>query len=276
MKSAKSIIAIALLLGACVLAPTVWHNRCETQTLTGSFTVLPSTSTPTPTPANETVEPTSVLTINVIGKTTEWRQNEAGMVLEEVSTSSRDQRITMYISQGTTILGPDFAPLDHIFIGVIDPFTKSPPSNLPNNSYFVDIYEFTPEGTIFSQAITIQLSYEESDIPGNINETTLKVFQLQPDTGDWILIPSVTNAYVDTVTFSTSHFSIYALIASPLQNSTSIPTTTALPTSSSSSNQTCSCWIWVVIILATECLILNMILIIYLYNKRHQLKNGWK
>ena len=276
MKREKLILTASLFLIACVLVSTAWHDQCEAETVaTGSFTVSGPTPTPTPTPSPTRIpsptnasyeEPILQLTINLIGKTTGWLQNKEGMVLENVITTSRDQRITISISIGTIILGPDAMPLNHIFTGVIDPFTKAPPSELTNKSYFVNIYEFTPEGTQFSKPVNIQLSYEETDIPGVIDETTLKVFQLNPDTGHWTFIPSVLNVDANTLTFSTSHFSIYALIASPLLNSTNTPTPHASPTPTATTNYDRGTWI--ILILIAECLILNTMLLVHWRNQK--------
>jgi hypothetical protein len=278
MKRAKLVITAALLLIVCVSVAASWHDRCETETVaTGSFTVTGATPTPTPLttrtphPTNTSIaepESESQLTINIIGKTTEWLQNNDGMVLENVITTSRDQRITISIRLGTTILAPNATPLDHIFTGVVDPFTKSPPSELPKESYFVDIYEFTPEGTQFSNPVNIQLSYEETDIPGGIDKTTLKVFQFNQDTETWTFIPSVSNPDANTVTFSTSHFSIYALIASPLFNSTNTPTPHASPTLTPTATTNCDRGTWIIIILIIECLILNTILLVHWRNQK--------
>ena len=170
MKRAMFVAIVALVLIACVSISTTWHSQYKTQALTGSFNVTEPPPTPTPTPPpSPTVTPTRTpnsddgsadkpepgleLTINMVGKTTEWMQNTEGMILENIAASSRDGRIAFYISIGTIILGPDAKPLSHIFTGVVDPFTKSPPSDLPDKCYFVNIYEFLPEGARFSKPV---------------------------------------------------------------------------------------------------------------------------
>jgi hypothetical protein len=281
MKRAKFIATVALLLIVCVSLSTPWHDQYKTQALSGNFTVLAPTLTPTPTPTasptstpNPDVgsfdysEPESKLTINIVGKTTEWLQNKEGMVIEAIATSSRDERISVYINIGTIILGPDAKPLKHFFTGVVDPFTKSPPSNLPDKCYFVNIYEFIPEGTKFSKPVNIQLSYEESDIPGSINETTLKVFRLNPDTGEWTFIPSTTNPDANTVTFSIDHFSIYALVASPLSGSTNTPAPSVSPTPPPSETTTYDHWIWIAIIMLSALIVDIMLLVRWRKQKR--------
>lgn len=280
MKRTMFIAIVALVLIVCVSVSITWHSQYKTQALTGSFNVTEPPPTPTPTPTvaptrtpspdngnADKPEPGLKLTINVVGKTTEWMQNKEGMVLENIVTASRDRRILLYIDIGTIILGPDSKPLNHIFTGVVDPFTKSPPTDIPDKCYFVNIYEFIPEGTRFSKPVNIQLSYEESDIPGGINETTLKIFNLNSDTGEWTFIPSTTNPNANTVTFSTDHFSIYALIASAMPNSTDAPTPTVSPTPTSTTTN-CDFGIWAIIILIAECLILNIMLLVHWRNQK--------
>jgi hypothetical protein len=283
MKRANVVIVIALFLTACIVVLPSLFDQYAAHALTGSFTVTepPPTPTPTPNPAptfaptrtpnpddgsTDKPEPGLKLTINIVGKTTEWMQNKEGLILENIATSSRDRRIVLYISIGTIILGPDAKPLNHIFTGVVDPFTKSPPSDIPDKYYFVNIYEFIPEGTKFSKPVNIKLSYEESDIPGGIDETSLKVFNLNSDTGEWTFIPSTTNPNANTVTFATDHFSIYALTASAIPNSTNTPTPTVSPTPTST-NTNCNLGIWIIIILIAECLIINTMLLVYWRNK---------
>ena len=283
MKRANAVIVIALFLTACIVVLPSLFDQYAAHALTGSFTVTepPPTPTPTPNPAPtfaptrtpnpddgsaDKPEPGLKLTINIVGKTTEWMQNKEGIVLENIATSSRDRRIVLYISLGTIILGPDSKPLSHIFTGVVDPFTKSPPSDIPDKCYFVNIYEFIPEGTKFSKPVNIQLSYEEAEIPGSIDETTLKVFNLNSDTGAWTFIPSTTNPNANTVTFSTDHFSIYALIAAAVPGSTN--TLAPTPSITSCNSATCDCEIWIIIILIAECLILNIMLLVHWRNKK--------
>lgn len=300
MKRARFIAIVALLLIVCVSLSTPWNDQYKTQALSGDFTVIAPSLTPTPTPAptptptatpaptlTPTASPTSTpnsggdweqpdpeykLRINLVGKATEWLQSKDGTVLEYIATSSRDERVTVYASIGTTILGTHEEPINHIFAGVVDPFTKSPPSDILDKCYFVNIYEFLPEGTKFSTPLNIQLAYEESDIPGNIDETTLKLFQFNPDTGEWTFIPSTTNPDVNTVTFSTNHFSIYALIASPLPNSQNTPTPHALPKPTTNTTNH-DFGIWIITILIAECLILNIMLLVYWRNKKRYSHN---
>ncbi len=73
-------------------------------------------------------------------------------------------------------------------------------------------YDFGPDGTNFSQPVTISITYDDANLPGGVTESNLTLGTVANN--QWT---AVANATVDTVTNvvsgTTTHFSVYGVIA---------------------------------------------------------------
>jgi len=272
MRRACIIWTIALCLAVCISVVFCSTESVEIQAATGSFTVPEPTPTPTPTPsptptptvppvtptpspsptptATPTVTPIPTpttpggggsqpsislkLSIHIMGEKTEWLRNSASKVLEDITATSADGKITLKIFRGTFALDADGEPLTEIYITVVDPLVKAPPLTPPTNNYFIYIYEFLPDGSSFSEPIEIKVTYDPSDLPKSPDELTLQMYALNGAPNEWEGIPGLLDIKTNTIICSINHLSIYALIAAPLGEPAPTPQDSPMPTPTSS------------------------------------------
>ncbi|MDI6816087.1 MAG: hypothetical protein QME41_02695 [Actinomycetota bacterium] len=98
----------------------------------------------------------------------------------------------------------------------------SPTSGLSGSGRIAAARKFEPSPLDFSRSITITMPYSDNDISG-LQEDSLKAYSFDPATSSWNLIPdSTVNTEANTVTFQTTHFSIYGIGGDSLPDSSGI------------------------------------------------------
>jgi hypothetical protein len=186
---------------------TVNYTPMPATTGTSANTTPTSTSTPTPTPVPTFFK----LTINLWNATaSNWRIDGGGFLLEDVNANSSDGSIGINIPANTKGLGADLEPLTSIMI------TPSNTALTPGKGYqVVAAYDCKPDGASFAPAIELTLYYNPANLPAGSNETKLVVAYFDNAHPDGKLITD--NLAIDTtkhtVTFHTSHFSDFAILA---------------------------------------------------------------
>ncbi len=123
---------------------------------------------------------------------------------------------TMRSPDGTSIDIPSSAILNGETIYIRTVSTDAFPDPMDSIALLEKAHEFGPDGLIFHRPVQISLVYNESDLDINqdgqndFNEDELQVFYL--DENNWIQITSTARDIDNnTVTFTTNHFSVYAL-----------------------------------------------------------------
>jgi hypothetical protein len=216
--------------------PTVTPTPSSTPTATPTVTTVP-----TPTIADGGSNQPSIslkLSINIMGQKTEWLCTTEGKILEDITATSSDGKLTLRISKNTFALDANGEPLTAINIIDVDPLVKSPPLIPPTDHFLIYIYEFLPDAASFSEPIEIEINYNTSDLPKSHDELTLQMCTLSGVPNEWEVLPGLSDTETNTVICPTNHLSIYALIAAPLEEATSTsqpmpaPTTTEPHTSS--------------------------------------------
>lgn len=181
-----------------------------------------TTSPPAPTPGGGGGggggAPRWYLDVNMWGEVSSWDRTRGGMLLESVYATSADARVLVHIAEGTEVLGPDGQALDEIIITPVDP-----PPTPPEGYYIIAAFTFEPSGTTFEPApgIGITIAYDPAELPEGVDEASLVIAFLREDTGEW--------EFLVGVPFSTTHFTVFALLAAALAP-TPTPTPTATPT----------------------------------------------
>ncbi|MDA3837453.1 MAG: hypothetical protein PF574_00545 [Candidatus Delongbacteria bacterium] len=136
-----------------------------------------------------------------------------------------DPRVTNIIGEaGGTVTSPDGtivdipagALLSDEEITIMTISTEGLPQPYNGIALLKNAHEFGPDGLIFHEPIEISLSYNDFDLDtdqdgvADINENDLEVFTLDGNT--WIKTVADNNDIVNNlVTFTTNHFSVYAL-----------------------------------------------------------------
>lgn len=166
-----------------------------------------------------------------------------GKVLGDITAISEDGKITMTIYKDTFVYNAFGEPLSVINITTIDPTLKAPPLSLPDEHYFVYVYEFSPHGTGFSAPVEIGFTYYDSELPKSPEELTLQIYRMNGAPDEWEAIPSLWDTETSSVICSTNHLSTYALIAVPLQATEPTPQPAPAPSATHGD------WIFLVLIL---------------------------
>lgn len=131
-----------------------------------------------------------------------------GKVQEDLEALSTDGLVTIRITEGIVALTEDGKRLKEIEVWPLEQF---PP--LPENSYIIGItYDFTPGDATFDPPIEVEMHYDPSHIPGDIDEQKLALAFYDEATGKWVELDSVVDTVGNTVTALVSHFTIFAII----------------------------------------------------------------
>ncbi len=115
------------------------------------------------------------------------------------------------IDAGTTI---DFPVGEPQAIQIVTPIDPAQPAELPTGVDAIPVIrDFGPEGTQFSPAVTVTVSYTDAQVNG-LDEPNLQVFQYNSVSGKFdIPVTTIVNRDLDnnTISFTLDHFSQYGL-----------------------------------------------------------------
>ncbi len=148
------------------------------------------------------------LEVNLWGTVASGSMDEDGVLRESIEVTSADGRMTIQIPEGTQVLGPDGKPLDLLKVTALYP----PPPSPPDGYHIVAALHFKPDGATLVPPIQITVQYDEGDIPEGVDEANLVIAFLNEAAGEWVFVPAVVDTAANTVTFSTSHFSVFAIL----------------------------------------------------------------
>ena len=145
----------------------------------------------------------------------QWSMAQDGTLMEDVNAASLTQNVEIHIDQGTKVEGESGGSPAPISVTTMD----QPPT--PPVNYIVSkAYEFNPSGITFDHPAYITLGYTAKDIPNGVNESQLQVATFDIETLQWVFLESEIDTDANTITFSTTHFSIFAIVSPPGQGST--------------------------------------------------------
>jgi hypothetical protein len=180
-----------------------WHSG-ETTELNLSVTI--SKPPPTPPPAAPPVTPT--IDANLFGSAHRFSISTNGEVLETITATSPDGKLTITIPAGT-VARKDGKPLSSLTVDV-DP---SPPDPPEGDTIIGLVYDFGPEGATFDPPITITFAYDPDEVPEGAE---LLVVVWDEDADEWVEVEAedyTVSTETNTITLLVSGFSKYAIIA---------------------------------------------------------------
>jgi len=149
------------------------------------------------------------ITTNLFGSEGTFRISSIGRILETITVTSPDGKLTIIIPVNTIARDSLGNPLSSLTVDV-DP---DPPCPLPEDEGIIGLaYSFGPEGATFIPPIEIVFTYEPGEIPEGVLEEELIIAFCDEDSGEWIQVPAVVDADNNTVTAQISHFTTYAVI----------------------------------------------------------------
>ncbi len=143
--------------------------------------------------------------------------DDSGTFIQDFSAATEDGKCSIFINENTKGLTKDGQPLGSLSITPM----ADPPSPPENSSVISLVYEFGPDGTIFTDpvtgepvTVTICLEYDPTNVPTE-GRLTLARWQLNEETGnyEWVELSSAVNQETSTICAEITGFSIYAAMA---------------------------------------------------------------
>jgi hypothetical protein len=152
--------------------------------------------------------PTTVVT-NLFGTAGSFSISSTGEVLQTITATSADGKLTITIPTGTKALDKDGKPLTSL-TSVINP-TPPPP---PAGAHIIGLaYTFGPDGATFNPPLTLTWSYDPAALPTGVAEEALVIAYYDATAGKWVELQCVVDAANNKITASVSHFTTFAILA---------------------------------------------------------------
>jgi peroxiredoxin len=188
--------------------------------LTSVLTIVGCSSGSVPTQGEEL--PTHPLQINLLGDKSEFLVDSRGRLESEVQASSTDNRISLSLAKGTTVLDKDGNPL-HLIQVTINP---SPPPP-PEDAHIVSlVYDLAPQLATFNPQLFLTPSYEPEKLPEGLRENDLYIAYYEGAEWRKLLYKRVdTKSHSVTTQLSNFDFSNFAILGPKKPASPTTPTT---------------------------------------------------
>ena len=173
--------------------PATWTGGSVSIPSTGGG--LPPTTTQTPS------EPESTTISDAV--------NSVGVFTRSVTVHSEDDNAQLIISQGTTGLTKEGAPLSDITMAEVAEVPVPPRSS----SIIGSVYDFGPDEATFDPSINLTLTYSPSSLPQGVDEENLLIAFRDAGTGEWVNLDSTVDTQNNEVNALVSHFTDFTILA---------------------------------------------------------------
>ena len=175
--------------------PATWTGGSVSIPSTGGG--LPPTTTQTPSEPGGTAISDAV--------------NSVGVFTRSVPVRSEDDNAQLIISQGTTGLTKEGAPISDITVAEVEVAEVPVP---PTSSSIVgSVYDFGPDEATFDPPINLTLTYSPSSLPQGVDEENLLIAFRDAGTGEWFNLTSTVDAQKNEVNALVSHFTDFTILA---------------------------------------------------------------
>lgn len=136
--------------------------------------------------------------------------NPEGELLTDVLLESEDKKGKILIKATTKATTSENQTPDEIWIVEIDNDPPPPPDGKTSAGEY---YDAGPDGTTFSQPLTITLEYLPESIPTGVSEMEIYIAIWNETTKQWDELPNcIVNTGANTVTTDITHFSCYTVL----------------------------------------------------------------
>ena len=132
-----------------------------------------------------------------------------GLITENTNRHADNGNWLLSIPKGTRNLTVDGETLEQITVTEM----PDPPTPPTVSNYIGVTYDFGPDGATFEPPITLSISYDDSEIPENIDEENLVIATWDDASNTWIYLTSMVDPVNNIVTSQISHFSAYTIIS---------------------------------------------------------------
>jgi hypothetical protein len=167
--------------------------------------------------------------LNILGGSSTGTIDSSGVFQGDVDASSPDGKIAIHIASGTTALGKDVNPLTGLDITTVSSYPTP-----PDGRTVIAAFDFQPNGATFDPAIQITITYDPSTLPSGTQPSDLVIAFFNTATGHWEYVSGLVDPVAHTITYSISHFTVFAVMgaatSSVAPTMTPTPTPTLIPT----------------------------------------------
>jgi hypothetical protein len=160
------------------------------------------------------------LLVDVVDRTKSCSIDSDGIVGEDFEVTSRDECVTLHLSEGTEALDAEGNRLRYIEVTPVEP-----PPDPPEGYYLLAAFDFEPDGATFSQMMEATLCFDPDEIPEWMRAENIVIGVLDEETGEWSFISGTVDTENNTITFDIDHFTVFGVLAAP-----AVPTATPAPT----------------------------------------------
>jgi len=133
----------------------------------------------------------------------------SGRLTDDVEAPSADGSAELYLADDTYCLNRVGVPLQFVSFQLYNSTV-----NPPENAVIVGpVYDISPDGSTFSPALNLSLSYDEAGIPEGVAEKNLIAATYDSNSQHWQNLESYVDPDSNIVTAEVSHFSIFSILA---------------------------------------------------------------
>jgi hypothetical protein len=180
-------------------------------------------------------------TTDMCGSSGSWIISSAGVMQNNVSVSCSDGNASVYIPAGTKLLAENGSMLSGMSMEKMTPLPEA-----PEGKTILAAFDFDPDGATFDPGIQITIDYDPALLPEGATGENLVLGIYNEATGTYTYITGTVDLVNNTITFTITHFSIFALMAptepeptaTPTATPTSTPTQTVSPTPTATATAT--------------------------------------
>ena len=156
---------------------------------------------PPPSPTPSALPPGTTNVSNVI--------RSDGVFTQGISAQSQDGKCALTIDKDTKGITASGEALSQIDIG---PLT-SPPAPPAQSRIIGLVYNLGPDGATFNPPVTLTFSYNESQIPQDVDERNLVIAVWDSAVGKWVELASAVDPVTNMISAKVSHFSAFTILA---------------------------------------------------------------
>ena len=151
---------------------------------------------------------TRYLKVDLWGEDFKTRVTSDGEVKVDLEAVSDDGVVTLYITKGVLAQTKNEFRLSKI---VVSPMEEIPPA--PENGHIIgEVYNFTPVGATFDPFIELEIEYNHSQLPDDVNEKDLLIAYYDEDDSKWLELDSVVYTRKNTVIAEVDYLTSFAII----------------------------------------------------------------